>query len=58
MGLSLEFVRGEGPLIHNPVRTAADIERLRTPSAGGSAAVHAGGDPAGPRASSIRAACR
>jgi uroporphyrinogen decarboxylase len=32
MGLSLEFVRGEGPLIHNPVRTAADIERLRTPS--------------------------
>ena len=32
MGLSLEFVRGEGPLIHNPVRTAADIERLRTPA--------------------------
>ena len=32
MGLSLEFVRGEGPLIHNPVRTAADIDRLRTPS--------------------------
>jgi uroporphyrinogen decarboxylase len=32
MGLSLEFVRGEGPLIHNPVRTVADIERLRVPS--------------------------
>jgi uroporphyrinogen decarboxylase len=32
MGLSLEFVRGEGPHIDNPVRTAADIERLRTPS--------------------------
>jgi len=32
MGLSLEFVRGEGPLIHNPVRTTADIEQLRTPS--------------------------
>jgi uroporphyrinogen decarboxylase len=31
MGLSLEFVRGEGPLIHNPVRTAADVDRLRTP---------------------------
>jgi uroporphyrinogen decarboxylase len=31
MGLSLEFVKGEGPLIHDPVRTAADIERLRTP---------------------------
>jgi uroporphyrinogen decarboxylase len=31
MGLSLEFVKGEGPLIHDPVRTAADVERLRTP---------------------------
>ncbi len=31
MGLSLEFVKGEGPLIHNPVRTALDIDRLRTP---------------------------
>lgn len=31
MGLSLEFVKGEGPLIHNPVRTAADVARLRTP---------------------------
>ena len=26
--LSIEFVRGEGPLIHNPIRTAADIDRL------------------------------
>ena len=33
MGLSLEFVKGEGPLIHNPIRTAADIDRLRTPAA-------------------------
>jgi uroporphyrinogen decarboxylase len=32
MGLSLEFVRGEGPLIHNPVREPADVARLRTPS--------------------------
>ncbi|MEA2515332.1 MAG: uroporphyrinogen decarboxylase [Thermomicrobiales bacterium] len=31
MGLSLEFVRGEGPVIHDPLRTAADVERLRTP---------------------------
>lgn len=31
MGLSLEFVRGEGPLIHNPLRAAADVERLRVP---------------------------
>ena len=31
MGLSLEFVKGEGPLIHNPVRTAADVAALRVP---------------------------
>lgn len=29
MGLSLEFVKGEGPLIHNPVRTADDVDALR-----------------------------
>ncbi|HWN07727.1 MAG TPA: uroporphyrinogen decarboxylase [Pyrinomonadaceae bacterium] len=29
MGLNLEFARGEGPVIHNPVRTAADVDRLR-----------------------------
>ncbi len=29
MGLDLEFAKGEGPVIHNPVRTAADVERLR-----------------------------
>lgn len=28
MGLSLEFAKGEGPVIHNPVRTAADVARL------------------------------
>nr|WP_228845424.1 uroporphyrinogen decarboxylase [Phototrophicus methaneseepsis] len=28
MGLELEFVKGEGPVIHNPVRAAADVERL------------------------------
>jgi uroporphyrinogen decarboxylase len=31
MGLTLEFVSGEGPVIGNPVRTAADVARLRTP---------------------------
>jgi uroporphyrinogen decarboxylase len=31
MGLELEFVKGEGPVIHNPVRSAADIKALRTP---------------------------
>ena len=28
MGLDLEFVKGEGPIIHNPLRRAADIEAL------------------------------
>jgi uroporphyrinogen decarboxylase len=29
MGIDLEFAKGEGPVIHNPVRTAADVQRLR-----------------------------
>ena len=29
MGLDLEFARGEGPVIHNPVRSAEDVRRLR-----------------------------
>ncbi len=29
MGASFEFVKGEGPVVHEPVRTLADIERLR-----------------------------
>ncbi len=28
MGLRLEFNKGEGPVIHNPVRTASDVNRL------------------------------
>jgi uroporphyrinogen decarboxylase len=28
MGLSLEFIKGEGPVIHNPIRTSTDIEAL------------------------------
>jgi uroporphyrinogen decarboxylase len=31
MGLSLDFVRGEGPVIHNPPRSKADIAALRVP---------------------------
>jgi uroporphyrinogen decarboxylase len=31
MGLDLSFGKGEGPIIHNPVRTRADVEALRTP---------------------------
>ena len=29
MGIELEFAEGEGPVIHNPVRKASDIYRLR-----------------------------
>ena len=29
MGLELEFAKGEGPVIHNPVRSARDVERVR-----------------------------
>ena len=29
MGVNLEFAQGEGPVIHNPVRQAADVDRLR-----------------------------
>ena len=28
LGLVLEFARGEGPVLHNPVRTAVDVEAL------------------------------
>ncbi len=30
LGLRLEFVKGEGPLIHNPVRALEDVQRLRS----------------------------
>ncbi|MDX1414966.1 MAG: uroporphyrinogen decarboxylase [Candidatus Promineifilaceae bacterium] len=33
MGLDLEFVKGEGPVIQNPLSSAAEIEKLRTPTA-------------------------
>lgn len=29
MGLNLEFTKGDGPVIHDPVRTRGDVERLR-----------------------------
>ena len=31
MGLHVEFVNGEGPLIHNPIRSATDVEALEVP---------------------------
>jgi uroporphyrinogen decarboxylase len=30
LGLDFDFVKGEGPAIFNPIRTDADVERLRT----------------------------
>lgn len=33
MGLDLEFVKGKGPVLNNPIASAADVEALRTPSA-------------------------
>lgn len=29
MGMQLEFSAGDGPVIHNPIRTLADVQRLR-----------------------------
>lgn len=29
MGMDLEFTVGEGPVIHNPIRSAAEVKRLR-----------------------------
>ncbi|MEZ4616292.1 MAG: uroporphyrinogen decarboxylase family protein [Caldilineaceae bacterium] len=33
MGLNLEFVKGEGPCIHNPIQRTHDIDMLATPPA-------------------------
>jgi len=33
MGLGLTFEKGEGPVLHNPIRSAADVEALETPPA-------------------------
>jgi uroporphyrinogen decarboxylase len=29
LGVGLEYAKGEGPIVHRPVRTAADVDRLR-----------------------------
>ena len=33
MGINLDFVKGEGPQIFNPITSPADVDNLRTPSA-------------------------
>jgi uroporphyrinogen decarboxylase len=30
LGFDLEFSKGEGPVIHNPIRVASDVDRLRS----------------------------
>ena len=30
LGLQFDFVKGEGPAVENPIRSAADVDRLRT----------------------------
>lgn len=32
MGLELDYLHGEGPVLYNPIRTPADIEALRVPT--------------------------
>ncbi len=29
MGMDLEFVKGDGPVIHNPIRSSADVDRIK-----------------------------
>ena len=29
LGIELEFAKGDGPVIHNPMREASDVDRLR-----------------------------
>jgi len=33
MGLDLDFVKGEGPVIFNPIQSRADVQKLHTPPA-------------------------
>lgn len=33
MGMHLEFVKGAGPVIHNPIRTGQDVDQLHFPDA-------------------------
>ena len=53
LGFDLEFAKGEGPVIHNPVREPADVDRvrpLRRPGAAGLCLPGRPLDPVGARA--------
>ena len=46
LGLDFDFVKGEGPAVENPIRSAADVDRLRTIRAPRGARPRARNDPA------------
>ena len=46
MGLEFDFVKGEGPAIEHPIRSAADVDRLRALRAARGAGARARDDPA------------
>ena len=48
LGLDLEFAKGEGPVIHNPIRTAADVDRIRPLGDVAAARLRDGGRPLDP----------
>ena len=45
MGLAVRLRQGRGPAVDNPIRTAADVERLQAVRAARGARLRAGGDP-------------
>ena len=54
MGLDLEFAHGEGPVIHNPVREAADVDRVLELESVGRARLRDGNRAADARRSAAR----
>ena len=57
MGVGLEFSAGEGPVLHNPIRTAADVDRLLELETVEPLGLRDGGgsqDPGGPEPSRCR----
>ncbi len=54
MGVDFEFAKGEGPVIHHPVRTQADVDALRPLQSGRNAPARDGRhSPAAGRADEI-----
>src|SRR4051795_6452262 len=43
MGVDVELVENVGPVVREPIRCAADVERLRLPGPGGGAGAGVGG---------------